>query len=113
MKKGIWLSYDLGVEGDYKRLYAWLDDHEAIPCGSSMAYLKYEWDLDNDTECIERLKNDIESSVTIEPRNNIYIVRARNEHGEKKVIGSFLFGKRMASPWEGYGSSNTEVSEEG
>lgn len=112
MKKGIWLSYDLGVEGDYKRFYAWLDDHDAVPCGTSMAYLQYEWDVNNDRESVERLRNDIRSKVSIEPRNNIYLVRGKNVGGEKKVTGSFLFGKRMSTPWEGYGSSDTETSDE-
>ena len=29
----IWLSYDLGVDGDYENLYAWLDHKEAKECG--------------------------------------------------------------------------------
>jgi hypothetical protein len=33
----MWMSYDLGVKGDYEGLYAWLDDHEAKECGNSVA----------------------------------------------------------------------------
>ncbi len=25
MKKALWISYDIGVRGDYEGLYAWLD----------------------------------------------------------------------------------------
>ena len=25
----VWISYDLGVRGDYEGLYAWLDAHDA------------------------------------------------------------------------------------
>lgn len=25
----IWISYDLGVQGDYEGLYGWLDTHKA------------------------------------------------------------------------------------
>ena len=32
-----WLSYDLGVGGDYPGLYQWLDDHQAVVCGNNMA----------------------------------------------------------------------------
>lgn len=35
MKQLIWISYDLGVSGDYENLYAWLDDHGAKECGQS------------------------------------------------------------------------------
>ena len=33
----IWLSFDLGVSGDYEGTYAWLDDKSARECGSSVA----------------------------------------------------------------------------
>ena len=29
----IWISYDLGVRGDYENLYSWLDTHGAKECG--------------------------------------------------------------------------------
>ena len=31
----IWISYDLGVRGDYEGLYAWLDSHGAKECGDT------------------------------------------------------------------------------
>ncbi len=42
MKKMVWISYDLGVKGDYEGLYAWLDDHKAKECGNSLAALEYD-----------------------------------------------------------------------
>ena len=39
----MWMSYDLGVKGDYEGLYAWLDDHDAKECGNSVAFLRYEY----------------------------------------------------------------------
>ena len=41
MKQAIWLSYDLGVRGDYEGLYAWLDKHQAKECGDNIAYFVY------------------------------------------------------------------------
>jgi hypothetical protein len=32
-----WLSYDLGIEGDYAPLYRWLDNVSAKDCGDSLA----------------------------------------------------------------------------
>lgn len=40
MEKSYWLSYDLGVGGNYDKLYGWLDDHNAVPCGDSVAFEK-------------------------------------------------------------------------
>jgi hypothetical protein len=42
MKSAIWLTYDLGIRGNYSALYAWLDEHGAKECGDSTAFLKYE-----------------------------------------------------------------------
>jgi hypothetical protein len=32
-----WLSFDLGLQGDYDSLYAWLDKQGAQECGDSVA----------------------------------------------------------------------------
>ncbi|KAA6338722.1 hypothetical protein EZS27_013304 [termite gut metagenome] len=109
MKTSVWLTYDLGVKGDYKGLYAWLDDHEAIECGNNLAYFKYEF---NDNDSFENnLRKDLERKVTFEPGNRIYVVRVKNIDGQKKTIGSFLIGKRKASSWEGYGEKVDDTKE--
>lgn len=46
-KQSVWLSYDLGVDGDYEALYYWLDAHEGRECGDSMAYVVYGYKDDN------------------------------------------------------------------
>ena len=38
IRKAIWLSFDLGVAGDYPGLYKWLDEHDAVECGDSVAF---------------------------------------------------------------------------
>lgn len=42
MIKTIWLSYDLGVQGDYEGLYRWLDNKKASECGDSLAHCKID-----------------------------------------------------------------------
>ncbi|MHB9292468.1 hypothetical protein Holit_01566 [Hollandina sp. SP2] len=37
MSTRVWLSYDLGIKGDYANLYIWLDEHKALECGDSIA----------------------------------------------------------------------------
>jgi len=49
MHTAMWMSYDLGVKGDYEGLYAWLDDHDAKECGNSVAFLRYEYSADFET----------------------------------------------------------------
>jgi hypothetical protein len=41
-KKGIWISFDFGLKGDYTGLYEWLDNKEAVECGIGLAYFNFE-----------------------------------------------------------------------
>lgn len=106
MKKAIWLSYDLGIGGDYDHLYEWLDNHGAIECGDSIAFLKIEFPKNiSDENIVVKLQNELKDNINIEPkRSRIYCIR-RDE--ENNVKGSFLFGSRKGNPWDGYGSKNS------
>ena len=100
----IWMSYDLGVKGDYEGLYAWLDDHNAKECGNSVAFLRYEYSA----EFLSELKEDMARHVNLDTRDRIYIIWRE----EQKVRGQFLFGKRKAAPWVGFGTQEVQVDEE-
>jgi len=64
----MWMSYDLGVKGDYEGLYAWLDEHSAAECGNSVAFLRYEYSAD----FLSELKEDIARHVNLDKRDRIY-----------------------------------------
>ena len=96
MENLIWLSFDLGVRGDYEGMYAWLDDQKAKECGSSVAFFSYSHD--GEALC-ESLKAEIEAAVSLDKRSRIYIV-----YREKtRLRGHFLVGRRKSAPWVGYG----------
>lgn len=98
MKKAYWISYDLGVGGDYPHLYQWLDDHEAVPCGNSVAFLFFDYKTNNpDNELLKSL-----SMVQFQPGNIFYAIR-KKEDGDG-YFGSFLYGKRQSAPWTGFGT---------
>lgn len=103
-KKTFWLSYDLGVAGDYANLYQWLDDHKAVSCGNSIAYFKY--DVPSEDNSFVDLKKDLEGKVNLKPGNVLYVI-SRSDEEPHKTIGKFLYGKRKASPWEGYGAGTS------
>lgn len=96
MTARIWLSFDLGVRGDYSSLYAWLDDNEAEECGSSVATFRFEYDGD----LLESLKSEIENAISLSKQSRIYVVY--KENGKSK--GKYVFGRRKRSPWDGYGT---------
>ncbi len=104
MKQVIWISYDLGVKGDYEGLYGWLDGHNADECGNSVAFLHYEYRI----ELLSELKDDLSRNVNLGKRDRVYIVWSENQ----KMKGQFLFGKRKSVPWAGFGSQEPQVDEE-
>ncbi len=99
MSSTVWISYDLGVRGDYEGLYAWLDNNEAKECGSSIAVLKYK----HDDDLIEKIRKELESAVDINKNTRIYVVY--RDRITNKNRGKFIFGARKAAPWVGFGSS--------
>lgn len=98
-KQAIWLSYDLGIKGDYPGLYRFLDKNNAKECGNSIAYLNFEYNTNLEFE----LTNIIKESVELKNGDRIYaIFKAVNENGEISARGKFIIGNRKGSPWEGY-----------
>jgi hypothetical protein len=94
-KSFIWISFDLGIQGDYEGMYSWLDSHDAQECGDSVAALEFEYQED----LLKELKRELESSVKINKKARVYVIR----RVDGEVKGFFLFGTRKSSPWAGYG----------
>ena len=92
----IWLSYDLGVKGDYDILYQWLDEHESKECGDSIAVLPFEYKQD----LLDELSESLKGSIEFEDGNRIYVIYRLK--GEQKVKGKFIVGRRKPAPWKGY-----------
>jgi hypothetical protein len=111
MTKAIWISFDLGIEGDYKGLYKWLDKNNALECGDNFAYFKKNLTSSDDIPRI--LKAEIKEDVSIKKGDRIYVIY-RNI--DKKVKGDFIFGGRKRSPWEGFsniqGINTTDILED-
>jgi hypothetical protein len=103
MKSAIWISYDLGVRGDYEGLYAWLDEHGAQECGDSLAFLRYV----HTGSPIAALKKEIKQALHTSRQTRIYLVY--REPGTKSLKGAFILGGRRAAPWSGYGSDGPPV----
>jgi len=82
-----WLSFDLGLQGNYEDLYGWLDDQEAVECGDSMSSFKS--DLTPET-ITSQLKNLLRANKNA----RVYLIHERT--------GKFIIGKRKRAPWTGY-----------
>jgi hypothetical protein len=98
----MWLSFDLGVRGDYEALYAWLDAHEAKECGPGIAYLKYRFKND----FLAELQSELETVLEDTARPRIYIIHTVGK--EKGAAGRWLIGGRKSPPWAGFGPGNGE-----
>ena len=98
MPQAIWLSWDLGVRGDYEGLYAWLDAHQAKECGDSAAFLQYEYA----GSPRDALATELRDQITLSKETRIYVVWRDGDDG--KLKGRFAIGGRKGAPWSGYAS---------
>lgn len=102
-KRAVWLSFDLGVTGDYEGMYAWLDEHKAKECGSSLAFLNYSFK----TDLVASLTADIKAAVETNKKTRIYVIWRDDK--KKTMKGRFILGGRKASPWAGYAEGGQQV----
>ena len=105
MKSRIWLSYDLGVRGDYEGMYAFLDEFDAKECGDSTSSCMFPYNRD----LLAELKAAIKKNVTLGPRARIYVIFP-GPNGKFK--GKFLFGRRKPPVWAGYSGQGSDEEDE-
>jgi len=105
MKHSIWLSFEIGILGDYSSLYTWLDSKGAKECCSNLSYFNYDYNSD----LVEELKEDLLKNVRFDKNDRVYaIVNKRNEEGVSKPVGKFIIGNRTTPPWLGFGNKGSE-----
>ena len=95
----MWITFDLGVDGDYRGLYAWLDAHDASGCGELVAVLTYPCE----GSLPDRLRDDLKNSIGIDEHTSIYVIYREPATNENR--GAFVFGGRRAPVWDGYSTS--------
>jgi len=74
-----WLFYDLGLQGHYDELFAWLDQHKAKECGDNVATF-----VSNKSR--QGVVKEIATILDQKKNPRIYIITRK--HG-----GKFVFGK--------------------
>ena len=109
--KRVWLSYDLGIGGDYESLYSFLDSHDALECGNSVATFQFPIDKDDDSLLFSTITSDLTKYITPDKRTRIYLIRRVHTDSGDRIKGSFIFGGRKASPWEGASMKKSEDDE--
>jgi hypothetical protein len=98
-EKTIWVSFDLGIKGDYQGIYSWLDRYGAKECSNSLAALKFNIK----ENLIEEIEKEIKVSVKLKEEDRVYIIWKDDENG--KIKGRFINGGRKRAPWQGFGQS--------
>jgi hypothetical protein len=106
MKAFLWMSFDLGVRGDFEGMYEFLDTDQAKECGDSVGIFQYEYKKD----LLAELKKDLEKSVNFDKRSRVYVIYPV-PNGKYK--GRFLIGKRKSPPWAGHGPSQDDEEDAG
>lgn len=93
--QAVWLSYDLGLQGDYEGLYKWLGEWGAEECGDSVAYFKYPYKNDLAGE----MAKDLKAEVRLSSRARLYLIY---KDDDAQLRGRFLVGARRRPPWAEY-----------
>lgn len=106
MKTLIWITFDLGVRGDYEGMYEFLDTYAAKECGDSAAALLFEFG----NNLIAELNQQLAAAVTLDKKSRIYVVFP-DDKGKYK--GRFIVGRRKRPPWTGYGAAEVEEEDSG
>lgn len=110
MKQLVFLSYDLGFQGNYPELYKWLDAHKAQECGDSYCRFMYEFksigaDVTSEEESmamVREIRTDLTTSVHFTNTDRVYMTSDFFVKGKKQMAGIFLVGKRkQTNPWDG------------
>ena len=91
----LWISFDLGANGDYEAMYRWLDNQHALECGDNFAFIpKYKFEGDIRTY----LKRDLIKNIKLrKPMDRVYMFSTA------PLKAAFVVGGRKRAPWIGYG----------
>ena len=105
MKTLVWLTFDLGVRGDFEGMYQFLDSHGAKECGDSVGAFPFDYKKD----LIAELTKSINEYVTFNKRSRVYVICLK---GGGKYTGRFIVGRRKSPPWAGYSVVSGDKEEE-
>lgn len=91
-KSRYWISFDLGLTGDYSQFYEWLDSQYAEECGSGMASFV-------STKTPDQIVAEIREILKGNSRARAYII---SKLPDERFGGKFVAGSRKAPPWAGF-----------
>jgi len=93
-----WVSFDLGLRGDYAELYGWLDKLQAQECGDSVATFLSE-------KTREEIVEELSEVLSQEKNPRVYVI-------DRKKGGRFVLGKRKLASWSGYAQTVLDSGDE-
>ena len=103
MTKTIFITYDLGIRGDFDSLYTWLDENNAEERGYGLAVIKkfsVDSSLKKDIDFMRSVRDILAAKMKITSSDRIYMVW--NSVENDKIKAGFLFGKSKQAPWTGF-----------
>jgi hypothetical protein len=96
-----WISFDLGLMGDYSHFYKWLDEQDAQECGSGTAAIV-------STKPLDLIVDELRDILKDTPRARAYIL---SKLSDGRFGGKFVVGGRRKAPWSGFAVSASDVVE--
>ena len=83
-----WVSFDLGLHGNYDALYEWLDRQGGQECGDSVATFRSD-------RSREQIAKELREVLRGTKNARVYLINMKDG-------GRFLLGRRKVSPWNGF-----------
>jgi hypothetical protein len=87
-----WISFDLGLMGDYSHFYEWLDAQNAEECGSGTAAIV-------SSKSLEEIVGEIRDVLKETPRARAYLL---SKLPDGRFGGKCVMGGRRKAPWAGF-----------
>ena len=87
-----WISFDLGLMGDYSHFYEWLDARGAEECGSGTASIV-------STKSLDTIIGEVRDVLKDAPRARVYLL---SKLSDGRFGGKFVVGGRRKAPWAGF-----------
>ncbi len=101
-KTRYWISFDLGLTGNFAPFYEWLDSNDAKECGTGLATIF-------SAKSFDTLSKEILSALQRTPRARVYLIAPKQDG---KFSGRFVQGGRKVAPWTGYAESMATMADE-
>jgi hypothetical protein len=110
VKKTIFITFELGMRGDYESLYKWLDEKKAEERGYGVAIIKeyvIDTSIKKDIDFLRLVKKELTQKVSFGNTDRVYMIW--NGFENNLIKAGFIYGKAKQAPWTGFAEKDIDT----